>query len=173
MVGIIGMTAMDELERPSLHVNVLRRGRQSECLAYSALPHVVIGTNGKPFGFSVSIPEARKVALDHWVDIGRCLVMPKQASFKIDWGGVRRGQGRRSGGMVKGSMSSPLYVREYQYLDLSEYVDDLRSEITARASKHMTTREEMLYYSARKYGLNNIEAMALCLNFDKWDSDND
>ena len=79
------------------------------------------------------------------------------ATMKIDWGGPGRGQGKRSGGMIKGSMSSPLYVRTYCCVDLSEFKDDFKDRHEWRILDEANRRWK--YYAARKFGLSHWPSM--------------
>jgi len=77
---------------------------------------------------------------------------------KIHWG-VPKGQGKRSGGMVKGGMCTIMGTETYEGIDLSDY-EELKKE---PVFKRMTFLQKYLYVVAFKYGCNHIESMMFAI----------
>lgn len=71
----------------------------------------------------------------------------------IDWGTKKRGQGKRIGcSMVIGNPDAPTGIKEYPYVDLSEY-DECKDDF-----RYLTANRAIRYVIARKFGCNHIEA---------------
>lgn len=71
-----------------------------------------------------------------------------EISTQIDWGAKKRGQGRRSGGTILGSMSAAPYgIKTYYSVDISKYLKDWPSEVF----KYLNNPERARYYKAREY----------------------
>ena len=81
---------------------------------------------------------------------------------EIDWGRKKRGQGRRSGGMVTGSMSAaPVGIKKYTCIDMSKYASDWEG-VDNRPS--FDGNQSARYYTAREFGCNKIEAAVYALS---------
>ena len=105
---------------------------------------------------SQNIKDAKNLVAVHRTDIDNFEVEIPTKTSTIDWGSSR-GQGKRSGGMIKGGMgNAPRGVKEYTGFDLSKYRDDLKG-------RRLHTWEVVRYYRAREYGCNDIEAMCYIL----------
>ena len=83
---------------------------------------------------------------------------PVDFSYKqtqIDWG-TSKGQGKRSGGMVKGGMGfGTSGIVSYSFVDLTEYKDEL-----AKDGHHkMIEGAQIEYIRARQFGLTHIESV--------------
>ena len=75
----------------------------------------------------------------------------------IDWGGTKRGQGKRIGaGQIVGSMSCALGKRTYTSIDLSKYKDDFEKSDWLVLREHYRRAK---YYTGRINGLCHWEAM--------------
>jgi len=76
--------------------------------------------------------------------------------MQIDWGPRSKGQGRRSGHMVHGSMSAaPGGVKTYLGVDTSKYKADWGGKL----HELITDGHELCrYFKAREFGCNEIEA---------------
>lgn len=108
-------------------------------------------------GKSQNIQEARALIIAINQDIFDAGVRAKTAITEIDWGPMKRGQGKRVGHMVTGSMSgAPRGVKKYYGIDLSDYSDDLKNDPTF--TKFSNSGESERYAMARMYGCNHIEA---------------
>lgn len=106
-------------------------------------------------GISQTIPEARKLidAQRSEIDAFECSV--PQTYKEIDWGPKSRGQGKRNGHMVQGSMSdAPHGIKRYYCTDMSKYRDDFNNDYPIK----FLERPEY-YYRAREFGCNHIEAL--------------
>jgi hypothetical protein len=77
----------------------------------------------------------------------------------IDWG-VARGQGKRSGGMIKGAMCSLMGPTQYEGVDLSSFneLDEMSIYLLTRDA-HAAAR----YAGAFNGGCNHLEAMTFAL----------
>lgn len=82
-----------------------------------------------------------------------------QCKYQIDWGPKKRGQGRRSGGTIVGSMSAvPVGVKTYYGIDYSEYIEH-KDDI-----KNLELYQVAKYIKARKFGLTHWESMYYALS---------
>jgi len=113
-------------------------------------------------GSSINVTEA-KIVLSEFrdkIDASSCTI-PDCVST-IDWGAMPRGQGKRSGGMVKGSMSgAPRGIKKYFGIDMSKYMEDW--ELTVWRT--MNINEKARYYKAREFGCNKIEARLYAITY--------
>lgn len=76
----------------------------------------------------------------------------------IDWGSKSRGQGKRSGHMVTGSMSAaPTGVKTYQGIDLGRYIETDKEREDLKWLRD--TYRRVAYDRARQFGCNHIESM--------------
>ena len=84
--------------------------------------------------------------------------IPK-AVTTLDWGSTR-GQGKRVGYMVKGSMGAGGLSGSTKYygLDISKYYDEKYKD-DFRHMLRTPSSEIFHYYDGREYGLNHIEAL--------------
>jgi len=109
-------------------------------------------------GASLSVDDAKilmqsiKTNIDQW-NSGR---IPTSVSY-IDWGSKKRGQGRRSGSTILGSMSAARYgIVKYVGVDFRKYKADWNGEIMKLLSYDGSRMSR--YYKAREFGCNQIEA---------------
>ena len=96
------------------------------------------------------MPTIRKLIDEFTCDIPEC-------SHQIDWGPKKRGQGKRSGGTIKGSMSAaPNGIKTYYGIDNSKYKNDFIDD------QYRLVRELWQlarYYKSREFGCNHIESL--------------
>lgn len=96
------------------------------------------------------------------IDTFEC-VIPEKVRI-IDWGPKHRGQGRRSGGMILGSMSAaPVGIKKYYSIDNSKYVADVKAGPSPIMDGHQTMR----YYKAREFGCSHIQACVYAVTYGK------
>ena len=89
----------------------------------------------------------------------------KICETEIDWGSSR-GQGKRVGSSVKGSMSdiSIRGVKKYQGIDMGEFVkDETRGDIKLLLRDGVSGWVCSLYMKARKFGLDHWSSMYFAL----------
>ena len=105
-----------------------------------------------------SIAEARtKIQkLKSKIDSFKC--KPEICSKQIDWGPKKKGQGKRVGHMVTGSMSAaPCGIKTYYGIDLSKYITTKKERENIKNLSEVYRR--VAYDRARQFGCNHIEAM--------------
>lgn len=106
-------------------------------------------------GKSKDVQEAKMIISEHknLIDSFNCKI--PEISKQIDWGTKKKGQGRRSGDTILGSMSAAPYgIKTYYGVDISKYLSDWPFEVF----KYLDNHERARYYKAREYGCNKIEA---------------
>lgn len=107
-------------------------------------------------GKSETVEDAKKVMFPLYDRIDNFDADVKIGHTNIDWGPMKRGQGRRSGYMVQGSMSgAPRGIKSYPYVDWSMY-PEVADDISHM--KLFTSGEAERYVRARQFGANHIEA---------------
>jgi hypothetical protein len=99
-------------------------------------------------------------------EIGKVQSEPPIITKIIDWG-TNRGQGKRSGNMVKGSMAciDLRGKKSYEAIDMSKYWrEDLKSDFRILASG--LPRLSFLYWKAREFGTTHLEAMVYAFAYE-------
>ncbi len=107
-------------------------------------------------GKSKDVKQAREILklVIEKLDAFNC--SPPTITSTINWGPKKRGQGKRSGGTIKGSMSAAPYgIKTYFGVDISEYLNDFAGDMKWLLGNGCRMCR---YYKARKFGCNQIEA---------------
>ena|SRR6185503_4600305 len=113
-------------------------------------------------GSSTTIPEARTLIRKLRDTISMYEPVLKFATLTLDWGPRQRGQGRRSGHMVKGSMSdAPRGKKTYTTVSLEDYIN--QNINNPDDFKYLDQPQRYAYVQARQFGCNHIEAMCFAL----------
>lgn len=112
-------------------------------------------SKNKSIGTSKSVEEAKVLINTIRKELDNFNCSPPSTKTVIDWGAKARGQGKRCGHMVMGSMSdAPSGKKVYCGIDISKYKNDWDGIQNCRFDGHQSCR----YYKAREYGCNQIEA---------------
>lgn len=114
-------------------------------------------------GLSKDVPEAKQLLLiiRKQIDDFHCVVPYSKTT--IDWGSKKRGQGRRCGSMVMGSMSAaPSGLKTYYGVNMSKYKNDWNGDLSWFYGDNS---RKSRYYKAREFGLNEIEARLYAVTF--------
>jgi len=81
-------------------------------------------------------------------------------TYTIDWGPRKRGQGKRSGGMIVGAMGGGIVgKKEYTVPDLSEFTDEQQEDLSLLEHFYQVVK----YYKGISFGLSHIQSMYYAL----------